>query len=267
MPSFLFTDNVVDVIVARYCDGESSGSLARSFGVSDVTILNYLKRRGISRRGPSEARREYPIWDGAFSTITPESAYWIGFLMADGCVLDESKVQVGLSQSDRAHLEKLRRYLRTEARPIYDVPQNKSAVLKFHSKQIVSDLKRFGVVPRKSNKAKARGRIQKEPAFWLGVMDGDGSVDSFQRGRVRMYGTRALMEQFASFAEQKLMGYSGWLKPTVSRHSDSLWAVCIEGQRAKSFLSLAYKSSPVYLDRKWITAHRCLNDQDTQSPA
>lgn len=259
MPSFKLADEVVDALVARYQAGESSGALAKAFAVSDVTVLNYLKRRGVPRRGPSEARRVYPLWDEAFSTITPESAYWAGFLMADGCVLDASKIQVGLARVDRGHLVKLRRFLCTETRPIQDVPQNNSSVLKVHSEKMVVDLKRFGVVPRKSHRAKARGRIQKEPSFWLGVMDGDGTVDCLKRGRVRLYGTKALMEQFAGFAERKITGYLGEWRPKVSKHSDTLWAVGLTGERAKNFLSLGYEKSPVFLDRKWATAQKLLS--------
>src|SRR5271157_639400 len=119
---------------SRYLAGESSGDLAKSLGVSDVAILVHLKKLGMRSRDPSMARRKYPLWDGAFSTLSPEATYWIGFLMADGCVHDESRVTVGLARKDVGHLERLRSYLRTDTRPIHKVPQNRSCLLEIHSR-------------------------------------------------------------------------------------------------------------------------------------
>lgn len=76
------------------------------YEVTDVAILKVLKANGISSRDPSLARMVYPVWHEAFSVLTPESAYWIGFLMADGCVHDESKVVLALKNSDKNHIEK-----------------------------------------------------------------------------------------------------------------------------------------------------------------
>jgi hypothetical protein len=237
---------------ARYLAGESSGALAKSLSVTDVAILNHLKKMGVDRRDPSLARREYPLWDAAFSTRTPEAMYWIGFLMADGCVHDESKVTVGLARRDRRHLEKLRSYLRTDSRPIQYVPQNRSHVFKIHSRRIVSDLAHYGITPRKSLTAHAQNGADSHPAFWLGVLDGDGSIGTSKgRLRARFYGTPTLMRQLTRFLV--VLGVQGrgrnlHLKVHVRR--DGLGEVGLLGARAKNLLQLLYESSPVWLDRK-----------------
>lgn len=240
-------------ISRRYLDGETSGTLARVFGCSDVSILNALKSTGTPRRDPSRARMIYPVWHEAFASVTPKMAYWTGFLMADGCVLDESKICLALAEKDKEHVAKFRSFLKTESRPIYDVPQNGSCALKIHSRQIVSDLARYGVVPRKSLIASACGGIDRHPAFWLGVMDGDGTIDT-KRRTVKMVGTDNLMRQFSAFlATANVRGYRGGNKaPAVHRvgRRQTLHEVVITGQRAANFLRLVYASSPMWLDRK-----------------
>lgn len=221
-----------------------------------MAILAHLKKLGVTSRDPSKARREYPLWDEAFGTLTPEAAYWIGFLMADGCVHDESKVTVGLAKKDIVHLERLRSYLRTDTRPIQNVPQTKSRMLKIHSRQIVKDLAHYGVTPRKSLTALASNKINEHPAFWLGVMDGDGSVGpSRGRLRVRLNGTPQLMNQFARFLVARGVrgrNKSPWLKVHVRK--DGLGEVTLLGERAKNLLRLFYGASPVWLARKKMKA-------------
>jgi hypothetical protein len=235
----------------RYLAGESSEDIAKSFGVSGVAILNHLKKMGIQRREPSLARREYPLWDGAFSTLSPEASYWLGFLMADGCVHDDSKVTLGLARCDLRHLEKFRAYLRTSARPIQYVPQSRSYVLKIHSRQIVQDLARYGITPRKSLTAQARNGIDCEPAFWLGVLDGDGCIGfSKNQIRVRFYGTPRLMGQLVDFlVSHQIRGRGQKLRLSVSKQGQ-LGCVSLEGIRARNLLGVLYGTSPVWLERK-----------------
>lgn len=236
----------------RYLKGESSGVLAKFFGVSDVAVLKTLRKQGVQSRNPSEARRIYPVWDDAFRSPSPEGIYWIGFLMADGSVLDESKIQIALAVKDVGHLRKLRRFLKTVERPIYKVPSTKSRHLKVHSRRLVIDLARYGVVPRKTYCAKALSGIENEPAFWLGVLDGDGTIGlSKGRGRVRMYGTPTLMRQFTRFlVRHQVAGRSSGFRVKSGKRRDGLSEVALLGRRAANFLALVYAESPVCLGRK-----------------
>lgn len=238
-------------IKLRYVNGESSGTLSDVFGVSDVAILNTLHRQGVQIRNHSEARRIYPVWDEAFSSPSPDGIYWIGFIMADGSILDESKIQVALAAKDLNHVIKLRKFLRTDNRPIYNVSSTNSVHLKIHSRQLVTDLASYGVVRYKTYLAEAMNNIDLEPAFWLGVMDGDGTIGVIKgRGRVRLCGTRRLMQQFIHFLEHhKVAGRSSGFKVALETQQN-ICVVTLLGRRAANFLTLAYGSSPVCLDRK-----------------
>ncbi len=46
---------------------------------------------------------KYIINSNAFSTLTPESAYWVGFLMADGCISNKGRsIKLQLAEVDSA---------------------------------------------------------------------------------------------------------------------------------------------------------------------
>jgi hypothetical protein len=245
-------------IAELYLAGESSRSISEKFGVSDVTILNVLRKINVPRRDSSRARIVYPIWHEAFSVITPESAYWIGFLMADGSVIDQTKIQLALKQEDKNHLEKFRAFLRTENRPIYSVPSTNSCAIKVHSEQMVKDLSQYGVVRRKSLIAEALCEIDMQPTFWLGVFDGDGCVDIRKQLRVRMCGAKTLMLQFLNFLEcYKIHGRNKSYRVSMCQ-SGSVSEVCLLGQRAINFLQFAYSNCPVKLDRKHTIASKFL---------
>ena len=250
----LSAEQIADISTS-YAAGESTGSLARRLEVTDVAVLYHLKRAGVTRRPADTARRVYPINDAAFDQVTAESAYWIGFLMADGCILDESKVCLQLAKTDVGHLAKFRRFLSSENRPIYQVPSTSSVALKFHSRQIVSRLAQFGVVPRKSLIAEATGSIELCPTFWLGVIDGDGTLDVDRHGkaRVRIFGTYSLLTQFVRFMQKaEIDGYRDCSEGVaIHRRKDGLHEVSVGGQRAGNLLRLLYTQDTGFsLDRK-----------------
>jgi hypothetical protein len=94
----------------RYIRGQTCEQIAADFGVSGVAILGVLNRRGVP------VRRRCTVWHNAFDEITPESAYWCGFLFADGNVHRRSLQQqpvlsVGVAARDLQQIVKLRSFL------------------------------------------------------------------------------------------------------------------------------------------------------------
>ena len=106
------SNDQVEEVLRLYQQGENSTQLASRFGVSHVAIYGLLNRRGIKLRNHSEAARKCELRQDAFATITSESAYWIGFLMADGSIsTSRNELSCMLTEIDRGHLEKLRDFL------------------------------------------------------------------------------------------------------------------------------------------------------------
>lgn len=163
-------------------------------------------------------RRLLSLDEHAFDIVTPEAAYWAGFLFADGCVCG-SYFAVELAAQDRAHLELFRSFLGS-AHKITSVRRPGRALggldfvrLQIFSKRIVCVLSHYGVIPKKTATARVPKSLALNADFWRGVLDGDGSIDSCIRQSreshfrfqpmVRMCGTAEVCNTFAIFARRR----------------------------------------------------------------
>jgi len=131
-----------------------------------------------------------------FSRDNEESFYIAGFIAADGCVKDRKsssgairpEMAIGLSKEDKSFLEQLRQIMKAET-PIRDFIVKNSkrnpewsdtwkSDLVITSKQMMEDLQRFNIVPRKSLIYTFPKWLKNHPLkhhFIRGYNDGDGS--------------------------------------------------------------------------------------------
>src|SRR4051794_25457361 len=78
--------------------------------VNGVVEQARSRRMGLRSAGKnrfmSESKVHYPYDRRFFAAVTEESAYWAGFLAADGCLHPRRQtVQIILNAVDRSHLE------------------------------------------------------------------------------------------------------------------------------------------------------------------
>lgn len=245
----------------QYQEGASSSKLAERYKVSSFTILKVLKEQEIPRRASPAILRQYPVNDEAFNQITGASAYWAGFLMADGYIRGNI-LQVALGQRDKNHLVKLRAFLNTEERPIYEykVKSHNVVMLKVRSNILVSRLRELGVTEKKSFTAIASYELEFCPAFWHGVIDGDGTITIDKDKDLPMLifhsGSQALASQYATFLQKR---YFTGFTPTISfRITDHTYRVDLSGRHAYQVVKDLYQFSPVSLDRKRKRAENIL---------
>lgn len=173
-----------DVLRQEYTElGKSSLVIGEQFGISSAVIRDHLKRYGIERRSISDAKRRYPEIDvSPFRNIqSPEIAYWLGFILADGCVHQSPRrqfVSIRLAAKDREHIDAFRKTARI-TNPIYDsVAQNPTAGITIHSSDFIAVLGKYGVMPHKDFRTRFPSALSPKlwPAFIRGYFDGDGTV-------------------------------------------------------------------------------------------
>lgn len=126
-------------MVSAYLKGASPEEAAGKFGYSRQACWGALRRAGVKTRTKSEARRKHPLDEGFFDSIdSEEKAYWLGFVTADGGVY-EGRLAVNLKHTDRRHLVKLKKALRTTApiRFVFREDGRKSYVLEVCSVRLV----------------------------------------------------------------------------------------------------------------------------------
>ena len=79
------SDIEINKMKELYEKGYSAASICKVVGYTPHTILNRLKSKGVQIR--SRAGYIKPFNENYFKTIdTEKKAYFLGFLMADGCV-------------------------------------------------------------------------------------------------------------------------------------------------------------------------------------
>lgn len=258
----------IEEIKIRYAIGESSAALGKEFGVTHNAVNQIIRRSGLKVRTFHESRKTLPLNHSAFSIVTPESAYWIGFLMADGCV-QGNYVTLQLAEKDKDHVYKFRDFLKSKHAVMIIPPKikNDRGVMNsttayrfsFSCKQIASDLSRYGVVPNKSLIAKVLN-LENNRDFWRGIIDGDGSVMIKSKKLVdyptiSLCGSQEIVKQFREYVI-KNTGCSD-IQSYRSKYSNIVFSSAT-GTYAAILAKILYENSTTSLDRKQESAERVM---------
>ncbi len=121
---------------------------------------------------------------------TPEKAYWLGFLYADGCVhkrkekYEEGSLSIQLNIKDIELINTFKKDIKSENPITYNSTKRKSGYISnftritIISDKIFNDLIKLGCVPRKTFQLKNIPNIENNLIrhFIRGYFDGDGSI-------------------------------------------------------------------------------------------
>lgn len=99
--------DLIKEVVKLYESGVSAPKIAKLINKSRPSVCLYLKQAGIQTR--RRRTREILLNEQFFDKIdTHTKAYWLGFLLADGCVANKRRsVIIQLAVRDKQHLETL----------------------------------------------------------------------------------------------------------------------------------------------------------------
>lgn len=249
------SDEVCLKAYEMYLEGATFGELSERFGSDRTAFSKKFRARGWPTRTASQSSRRYTLNERVFADPTPEAAYWVGFIMSDGCVHHapggERRLIVNVSERDTDHLNKLRAFLGTD-KPLA-VKDNRynntygttpTVSLTITSTLLVADLERFGIKPNKTHTAAAR-ELELNRDFWRGVIDGDGSIfRSRSYWTLSVCGSLSLMEQFRA--------YCGLLVSSRAKvgPSKSIYQFRLQGVMAAPVVAELYRDAVVALDRK-----------------
>ena len=220
---------------------------------------------------PIPKRAKYDLNDKAFDEVNPESAYWLGFLAADGCVHKKKhKISIGLQIQDKEHLEKFAKFLsysgeiKTRNAKAGD-KQYPIAYLEFNSKYIKNKLSKYGIVPAKSNlDIDYLSYIPDEYKlyFIFGYLDGDGCIltklASTTRPRIDILGNKTLIENIHYFLSNNF-NYNGRIR-VETKYSVLKYTYIIERVDDIYFFFKKYVSCPYILKRKKAKAEEWITD-------
>lgn len=186
-------------IIYASLNSRSAAEAAKLLGINYKTYKRHAERLGVfntnqglkgisgKEKSPGKDFRNYIINDYCLDSINNEVAYWLGFIAADGSVVNNT-LRFVLNKRDR---ETLVRFLKF-ADSNYEIHEHKSHYtdekgthyfdainLKITSEHIIQTLSKYGIVQNKKNMdIDFLGFIPDEYKidFLIGFFDGDGSV-------------------------------------------------------------------------------------------
>jgi hypothetical protein len=145
--------------------------IAKDLNRSSGAILKVLKTYNIDV-GSCGAQRKWFYDTTAFTTFTPESSYWMGWLLTDGWMNDR---QFGMQIKDLEPLEKFRMFLKTERKIL---PYGDCYRLVIEDDILYSQVRNLGMSQVKSFTIKWPSNMPDNCSshFLRGCWEGDGHI-------------------------------------------------------------------------------------------
>lgn len=234
----------------------------------DTVSINYRKLGlEVDKTKTYRKNRKYYFDENIFEEIdTPEKAYWLGFITADGCIETTKneqrtyyRLKILLSKKDDSHLTKFAKFIGNEKlNHIYSTiylnatqKEYEQATIQINSKKIINDLISLGIEPKKSTKERPPLFLKKEfiRDFIRGEFDGDGSI-AMTKSNITIVGSFELMNWIKKKVDEHFNRSIGYVYKDCK--SQNLFSYQIHAKKdVFLFLEWIYKDSSIYLERKY----------------
>jgi hypothetical protein len=227
------------------------------------TISNVLRRNNITQRSISELSRFYDLNEDYFHLIdTERKAYFLGLILADGCVIkNKNELHISLIESDKYLLEELskdifisKRLLRLEEIRS-DWGKNRTYRFTANNPKIYQDLVNLGCIPNKTFKLKfptISNHLYNH--FIRGYFDGGGCiwVSNKYGCEVSILGTLDIVSNITNILEKESKISHLKIRTKIKCKNEQLiYEVRTSGKvNCLAFASYIYKNSTIFMKRK-----------------
>lgn len=247
---FRSTERMESLIIKMYIKSNVGVTkIARYFNTNQQFIHRILKRNDILIRKPNEYRK-YTLNENYFNkTLTEEQAYWLGFIMADGCISRGRSLMIRINERDLTHLKKIQKTLSSNSKIRYE--RDKIVNFTVHSRTLCTDLAQYGIVDNKTFTTK----IPDIPKYLIrhfirGLFDGDGSLSINNKKRTAHF-TIAASNILATQIQDVMVDEIGLSKNKLIQRSSILIVSYGGRKQVLKICDWLYKDATVYLDRKY----------------
>lgn len=168
LPEDIFKENL---------EGKTCKKIAKEYNISPSTVWRFFKNNNITPI--IHQPRKIKIKESIFHNIdTPEKAYWLGFIAADGSNnLKQLGFTLNISKRDLNHLKKFAEFIDYHISKIHTVTNQNMVYVRLRNKRFISDLHKLGMVPNKCRTLEMPDIPYELKRYWItGFWDGDGSV-------------------------------------------------------------------------------------------
>lgn len=271
-PKIIFSNEQLEDIRQSYLDGESTVKIGQRYGISHQPIRKALERMGIDR-DQKRFVRKYNLNENYFDNIdTPNKAYILGLLYADGSnCMSKSTISISLQEEDGYLLEKIRNEIQSEKTLEYLDYSNKDDYgykyknqyrLLLFSSHMCKSLNNLGMIPNKSLKLIVPElRHDLYPHFIRGYFDGDGSLcirhtkDNKFRSLTTITSTDSFCRKIQEIIRESINIPCGNIYEASCQNGVTK-VLSISGRRQNQlFYEWLYKDAELYLQRKYDKAN------------
>lgn len=258
----MLPDEEKDYICENYLKGASCVVLAKHYGINHHAILSVLEECGI-QRDRTLSTRKYSVDEHFFDVIdTPEKAYVLGLLYADGNNNEKKQtISISLQEEDKELLEKVRKVLKSE-KPLEFLDysnkhdfgytyKNQYRLIVF-SKHMCKALRDKGVVPNKSLVLEFPDWLDPDlySHFIRGHFDGDGSVGRYGRSiSASITSTDNFCKRIQEICAN--LGIYSRIYDSSCHNGITKQLSIARKNDVKKFLDWIYADATIYMERKY----------------
>lgn len=252
-----------------YIQKHNKREIAKLANCNEMTIHKYMKQFGFQTDNTLSRKRKYNYNESYFDNIdTPEKAYWLGYIAADGCIrkvrnnktnTSENRLKFCISIQDKDHLcifrDSICPELKIKDHITYLKATNKyyqGCSLTVYNTHIVNSLLALGIEQNKSTKEKMP-LLKKEfqRAFILGYFDGDGCFSYWSSAlnglqyEVTIVGSETIVNQIGDIIKEAI-----GLEKHI-RQDGKIYTLVYTLNNATQLMEWLYKENIPFLQRKF----------------
>lgn len=257
---------IESLIVEDYKNGNSVLQISKKYGYKYDKTYSVIKKHNLEIRGNDYNSKIYHVDSHVFDIIdSEEKAYWLGFLYADGCVLNTGsnyKMSLALFDKDINHLMKFKSFLNTNNPiKIYNGNHNnKYCRISVIDYNICMSLIDKGVYERKTEIIKYPSFLNSEldRHFIRGYVDGDGCITYHKHNinkdryvfSLKILSTKEMLYEI----HKRLPSNKSNMPILQKRRKNEVNNYSLEyggNKQTLNILNYLYGESNIYLDRKY----------------
>lgn len=252
-PNAKWNDEEINYLKENY-EIKSYSEMSKFLNRSEKSIKIKAHKLGLKKSGIYYDTNKFA------KIIGEDDAYWLGFLYADGYVIQSNHDYFGieLQANDDYHLKKFNKFMNGNAK-IYYRERNttntgktyKTCSICFSGTQLVDNLINQGCIPRKSFIKRFPDNLnnQLKRFFIRGYFDGNGSFGKYNKNRYLRVTINTASYNFVTELRSFLQSIN--IDSSIYQDKNCYKLYIVGNDNPQKFLHYIYNDCNIYLDRKY----------------
>ena len=150
-----FTNEQMKDILELYNSGNSIYAISKLYNVTHKVINRIIIENNLIKR---DGRKKHFYNQTIFNNIdSPEKAYWLGFILADGYINEKKAfMRIKLQECDKNHLDKFVKFIDGDKGMIkyetHNITYNKQYYVEVNGREFIKSLNNHNIRQGKSSK-------------------------------------------------------------------------------------------------------------------